>query len=457
MLHALIVEDDTEFVTALSEFVRRENFHVTAVGSIAEARTSIGLDPPSLVLCDLELPDGNGMTLLQELQDKPDVDIVIVSGHATVDSAIEALRRGALDYLTKPLDVARLSAVLAGVSRTRSLRHEVSGLREDLRRLGHFGEMVGTSPAMQKIYDLVSRVAPTDVTVCILGESGTGKELVAQTIHTLSRRRNGPFVAINCGAVPATLIESELFGHERGSFTGATQMRKGHFERASGGTLFLDEITEMPIELQVRLLRVLETRTLTRIGGDESIPIDIRVIAAANRSLESAVREGKLREDLYYRLSVFPMTMPPLRERQDDAVLLAEHFLEQLNEGEGNSKRFSSAALEHIRKNPWRGNVRELKNEVHCAYILSEHQVDFGGQAGQGNSAPAGASTPGRLAGDLESIRVGASVAGVERQLILATLEHCKGDKKRAAEILGISLKTLYNRLNVYASSTRHS
>jgi DNA-binding NtrC family response regulator len=305
--------------------------------------------------------------------------------------------------------------------------------------------MIGASNAMRRVYDLIRRVAPTEVTVCVLGESGTGKELVAETIHQLSRRRYGPFVPINCGAMPASLIESELFGHERGSFTGATQRRKGHFERASGGTLFLDEITEMPIELQVRLLRVLETRTVTRIGGDGALPIDIRVIAAANRSLESSVRQGKLREDLYYRLSVFPIHLPALRDRGDDPVLLAESFLEELNRAMGLSKTFSPAALEHVKKHPWKGNVRELKNEVHRAYILSENEVDLG-------KTPASQAGEPRVGATLESIPLGSSVAEVEKKLILATIEHVKGDKARAASILGISLKTLYNRLNEYAA-----
>jgi DNA-binding NtrC family response regulator len=299
---------------------------------------------------------------------------------------------------------------------------------------------------MRRVYELIRRVAPTEVTVCVLGESGTGKELVAETIHALSRRRYGPFVPINCGAMPANLIESELFGHERGSFTGATQLRKGHFERASGGTLFLDEVTEMPIELQVRLLRVLETRTVTRIGGDGALPIDIRVIAAANRSLEGAVRQGKLREDLYYRLSVFPISLPAVRDRGDDAVLLAEAFLDELNRGMGQAKTFSPAALAHVRGHAWKGNVRELKNEVHRAYILSEDQVELG----RAGAAPAESARP---QATLEPIALGSSVAEVEKKLIFATIEHCSGDKARAAEILGISLKTLYNRLNEYAAS----
>jgi DNA-binding NtrC family response regulator len=440
---ALIIEDDLVFSAALSEVVRRAGFEVTAVDTLAKARRVIESRPPSLVLSDLELPDGSGVSILETTEDRPDIDVVMLSGHATVESAIEALRRGALDYLTKPVDQERLTALLSSIHRNRSNARE-AGAEPGVR--GDFGRMIGASSAMRRVYELIRRVAPTEVTVCVLGESGTGKELVAETIHALSRRRYGPFVPINCGAMPANLIESELFGHERGSFTGATQLRKGHFERASGGTLFLDEVTEMPIELQVRLLRVLETRTVTRIGGDGALPIDIRVIAAANRSLEGAVRQGKLREDLYYRLSVFPISLPAVRERGDDAVLLAEAFLDELNRGMGQAKTFSPSALAHVRGHAWKGNVRELKNEVHRAYILSEDQVELGRPgAAQPDSA--------RPQATLEPIALGSSVADVEKKLIFATIEHCGGDKARAAEILGISLKTLYNRLNEYAAS----
>lgn len=444
---ALVIEDDPVFSAALCEVVRRAGFEVTAVDTLAQARKAIESHPPNLVLSDLELPDGSGVSILETIEDRPDIDVVLLSGRATVDSAIEALRRGALDYLTKPVDQERLMALLSSVYRNRSSArdpHAGPGSR------GDFGRMIGSSSPMRRIFELIRRVAPTEVTVSVLGESGTGKELVAETIHALSRRRYGPFVAINCGAMPASLIESELFGHERGSFTGATQLRKGHFERASGGTLFLDEVTEMPTELQVRLLRVLETRTITRLGGDGALPIDIRVIAAANRSLEGAVRQGRLREDLYYRLSVFPINLPALRDRGDDRIVLAEAFLEELNRSMGQAKTFSAGALAHVKSHPWKGNVRELKNEVHRAYILCESEIEFG------RPAPAGTAFEGpRKPEMLEPIAIGSSVAEVEKKLILATIESVSGDKTRAAEMLGISLKTLYNRLNEYASPPR--
>jgi DNA-binding NtrC family response regulator len=331
-----------------------------------------------------------------------------------------------------------LKAVLANVLRVRSLKEEVGTLRGELRKLGRLGRLIGVSPAVQKVYDLMVKVAPTDATVFISGESGTGKELVAQTIFELSSRRQRPFLPVNRGAIPLTLIESELFGHERGSFTGATQQRRGCFERASGGTLFLDEITEMPIELQVKLLRVLESRSVIRVGGDVPVPVDVRLIAATNRVPLEAVRDGKLREDLYYRINVFPIVLPPVRDREDDAILLATHFLEALNASHGTSKRLSAATHERIRKCPWRGNVRELKNELHRAFIMSERVIEMADLPAGPDPVPIPAE-------------VGSSLEESERKLILSTLEQCSGDKKQAAKLLGISLKTLYNRLHLYS------
>jgi two-component system response regulator AtoC len=364
---------------------------------------------------------------------------------ATLDSAIEALRLGALDYLTKPLDTRRLRAVLANAARVRSLKEQVGTLRGALRRFGRFGRVIGNSPQMQKVYDLVARVAPTDATVFITGESGTGKELVAQAVVELSPRHHRPFVPLDCGAIPPTLIESELFGHERGSFTGATQQRRGHFERASGGTLFLDEITEMPVELQVKLLRVLESGTLTRVGGETHIPVTVRLIAASNRAPKAAIQAGKLREDLFYRLNVFPILLPPLRERGGDVLMLADEFLNGMNEREGTRKRLSAKARERIQAYPWPGNVRELKNELQRGFIMTDAVIDLDHLSPELHPALAATS------GGLPPPEVGGSLEASERQLIEATLERCGGDKKRAAEILGISLKTLYNRLHLYA------
>ena len=447
MLNALLIDDNADFLTGLAEIAKQEGFAVSTAGSLKEARDHLAREAVDIAVVDLVLPDGEGIELLKELKDTPGTDVIIMSGMATVDSAIEALRLGALDYLTKPLDTRRLKAVLANAARVRSLKEEVGSLRGQLRKFGRFGRMIGNSPQMQKVYDLIMRVAPTEATVLITGESGTGKELVAQAIVDLSPRRHRPFIPLDCGAIPPTLIESELFGHERGSFTGATQQRRGHFERASDGTLFLDEITEMPIELQVKLLRVLESGALTRVGGEARIPVAVRLIAASNRPPREAIQASKLREDLYYRLNVFPIVLPPLRERDGDAMLLADQFLEAINISEGTAKRLSAEARERIRTYPWPGNVRELKNELQRAYIMSEDVIELDDLAAGPHPTPAPRS------GAQQPPDVGGSLDNAERQLILATLERCGGDKKRAAEILGISLKTLYNRLHLYAKT----
>lgn len=453
---ALIVEDDRSSLSSLLELVEREGFTASGAANLHEARQALAGETPALVLTDLVLPDGSGLELLEEAGG---AQVVLITGHASVDTAVEALRRGAADYLTKPLNIARLKAILANVARTSALQTEIGALRGELRKLGRFGPLVGNSAAMGRVYDLIAKVAPTDATVCIIGESGTGKEVVAQAVHQLSRRRVEAFVPVNCGAVAATLIESTLFGHEKGSFTGAERQHRGVFEQAAGGTLLLDEVTEMPLELQVRLLRALETGSVTRVGGEEPIALDVRVVVATNRVPEQAVAEGKLREDLWYRLKVFPVELPPLRERAGDVALLAEHFLEALNAEHGTAKRWSAAALEQLAGHAWPGNVRELKNVVHRAYILADHELmaDFLPPA----NSRGGAAPPRRGPAEAESgvvpVQVGNTVAEAERRLIEATLAHCAGNKQRTAEMLGVSLKTLYNRLAAYRGETEHT
>jgi len=458
MPRALLVDDDPASLGALAELIQLEGFATTTATTLAEAQARFEEITPDVILTDLVLPDGTGIDLIDSALSVGAL-VVLITGHASVETAVEALRRGANDYLTKPVDLARLKTILANVSRTRELQAQIGSLRGELRKLGRFGPLVGASPAMGTVYDLITRVAPTDATVCIVGESGTGKEVVAQAIHELSRRRKGPFVPVNCGAVSPTLIESTLFGHDRGSFTGAERMHRGVFEQASEGTLFLDEFTEMPIELQVKLLRVLETGTVTRVGGEKGIDIDVRVIAATNRVPEQAVQEGKLRGDLWYRLNVFPICLPPLRERGGDIDVLLEHFLGELNAGQGTQKRWSAAVRMALRRYGWPGNVRELKNVVHRAYILAEEEIggeclpnDLGGRS-LTNGTVARVPLPmmdGAEMGTTLMVRVGTSVADVEQQLILATLEACSGNKQKTAEVLGVSLKTIYNRLNAY-------
>jgi DNA-binding NtrC family response regulator len=385
------------------------------------------------------------MSLVEET---PSTDVVVITGHSSVDSAVEALRQRAIDYLTKPMDVARLRAVLTNVTRRRELYEEVRDLRAELRQLGRFGPMIGASASMQPVYDAIGRVAPTNATVLIHGDSGTGKELVAETLHRLSRRRKAPFIAINCSAVSPNLIESDLFGHERGSFTGADKLRRGFFERASGGTLFLDEVTEMPQELQAKLLRVLETGNVVRVGGEQELPTDVRVIAATNRVPEEGVASGKLRQDLLYRLSVFRIDLPPLRDRAGDIDILSEHFLAALNRSEGTNKRFSRATLAMLRTYAWPGNVRELKNAVHSAFILADDVIEPAALPPTVREIPVAPEAA--ESGDVLDVRVGLSIAEAERRLTLATLRSCGGKKDMAAKVLGISLKTLYNRLNLY-------
>jgi DNA-binding NtrC family response regulator len=321
--------------------------------------------------------------------------------------------------------------------------------RESVSSQSRFGLLLGTSATMKSLYETIERVAPTNTTVLIVGESGTGKELVARTIHDKSSRRGGPFLALNCGAIPANLIEAELFGHERGSFTGATRLHKGYFERANGGTLFLDEIIEMPIELQVRLLRVLETGRFFRVGGTGEIPTDVRIIAATNRDPRQAIAEGRVREDLVYRLSSFPIRVPALRERDEDSVLLARVFVEELNEEYGTDKVLSEQAEERIRTAVWRGNVRELRNVVQRAFILADDWVEIDDACGL-PATEASRPGPDEFDGTRLTISVGATLAEVERQTILSTLRFCRENKREAAKMLGISLKTLYTRLALY-------
>ncbi|SIT40679.1 Sigma54 specific transcriptional regulator, Fis family [Paraburkholderia ribeironis] len=310
--------------------------------------------------------------------------------------------------------------------------------------LKSYGLLYGSSPVMLDLYEQIERVASTDATALIIGESGTGKELIARTIHEVSSRKDGAFVAVNCGAIPDELIEAELFGHEKGSFTGAVQGRLGYFEYANGGTLFLDEITEMAPVRQVKLLRALETGSFYRVGGNELISGNVRVIAATNRDPAVAVKENGLREDLMYRLAVFPLRAPPLRERENDRELLAQHFLAQLNQQEGTNKSFSKRSLETLRTWSWPGNVRELKNAVYRAFILAEKTVEL--------PHPHLASKVKKAVtqGDAMTVWIGTPLADAQKQIILGTLKYCGGDKRRAAKALGVSLKTLYNRLSAY-------
>ncbi len=452
MGHALIVDDDVDAASMLAALVAGEDFSVATAHSLRDARRQLALQSPDVVLLDLKLPDGSGMALFEDPALVGLSQVVLITGHASLETSIQALRVGAADYLIKPVSLAQLRAILSRVVRPAVLKAELETLEDQWRGSGRFGHLWGRSAAMQRIYHQIARVSGTSVSVLISGESGTGKELVARTVHDLSRRRERPFLAVNCGAISPNLIESEVFGHEKGSFTGADRQHRGFFERAGGGTLFLDEITEMPAELQVKLLRVLETGTYMRVGSTQQLDADVRLVAATNRNLDQAVADGVLREDLLYRLNVFPITLPPLRERLDDVELLAAHVLGEVSQREGHPRRLSSAALAKLVAYRWPGNVRELRNALQRAYVMSDGDTisDEWLPRDLHPAAPARASAP--PDGQTISVPIGSSLADAERQLILATLEHFKQQRERSAAVLGISLKTLYNRLKEYGS-----
>jgi DNA-binding NtrC family response regulator len=406
--------------------------------TLRQAATQLALQQPDWILAAHDLPDGSGLDLLEAVDGDEAPALALMADRPTAEQAIDAFRRGAVDYLIRPIDTRRLRQLLA----SRKPRP-----RSDAPRSAAAPQLLGASPVMQTLRDHIDRVAPTEASVLLLGESGTGKELVAQNIHARSPRHRQPFLPVNCGAISPQLIESEIFGHERGSFTGADRQHKGYFERASGGTLFLDEVIEMPIELQVKLLRVLETGAFMRIGSNQELGTDVRIIAATNRDPEAAIAEGRLRLDLYHRLNVFPLRIPALRERGHDIDILARHFLDEFNAAHGTAKQIPPSALAALCNYHWPGNVRELRNFMQRAYILSDQVLD----------APTLEAGPARCSATALTlaIPVGTSLADVDRKLIFATLELCGGVKKRAADLLGISLKTLYNRLEEYGNDDR--
>ena len=447
MPHALLVDDDADAAETMAMLIASEGFTVATAGTLRDARRQLALQEPDIVLLDLMLPDGSGMELFQDAKSLPNAELVLITGHASLDTSIQAFRLGAADYLVKPMSLKQLQGVLSRVTRPSALKAAAGDLESQLETEGHFGALWGRSAPMRRVYQQIARVAGTAVSVFITGESGSGKEIVARTVHDLSRRRAKPFFAVNCGAISPHLIESEIFGHEKGSFTGADRQHLGFFERTHGGTLFLDEVTEMPLDLQVKLLRVLETGTFMRVGGAQVQEADVRLIAATNRNPMQAVASGKLREDLLYRLNVFPIHLPALRERAEDVPLIARHFLEQIGAREGETKRFAPAVLERLAEHRWTGNVRELRNVVYRAYVMAS------GTTIVDDCLPeAPGATPVSGAAPTLTIRVGTTLAEVERQVTLATLEHHGRHKERTAATLGISLKTLYNRLKEYSS-----
>jgi DNA-binding NtrC family response regulator len=440
----LIVEDDPPTRSGLAELVQAWGFQTDEAPDGEDALRRVTTFRPAIIVSDLVMPRMGGFELLRALKDQlSDITFILLTAQGTVESAVEAIKEGAYDYLTKPVDPQRLQILLQkAVERQETLR-EVRHLRRQLREQGSFGRIVGNSAEIRSVYRVIEQAAPTAASVLIWGESGTGKELIAQTIHELSPRAQFPFVAINCAAIPETLLESEIFGHERGAFTGAHDRRTGVFELAHRGTLFLDEIAEMMPATQVKLLRVLQERTFRRLGGRQEQSVDVRVIAATNMNPSEAVKTGKLREDLYYRLNVFAMELPPLRQRRDDIPLLVQAFLTEFNRVNAkNIRAVDQDAMHLLEHYAWPGNIRELRNVIERATILAE------GDFIEPRHLPPTLVARGEEAIPTLTIAPGTTVDEAERRLILLTLEHTRNNKTRAAEILGISLKTLHNKLN---------
>ena len=440
----LIVEDEPSTRLGLTELVRTWGFITDSAADGEEALQRIAVFRPTIIISDMVMPRMGGLDLLRALKDEGgDLTIVILTAQGTVETAVDAIKEGAYDYLTKPVEPQRLKILLDKIVERQDTLREVKVLRKQLRDHGTFGRMIGSSQQMRKVYQVIEQAAPTSASVLIWGESGTGKELVAQTIHQLSPRAQMPFVPINCAAIPETLLESEIFGHEKGAFTGASDRREGCFELSDRGTLFLDEIAEMTPATQVKLLRVLQERKFRRLGGRQEMSVDVRVIAATNVNPSEAVKSGKLREDLYYRLNVFAMELPPLRHRKEDLPLLVQSFIAEFNQR--NSKNVSAldpAAMRILEQYNWPGNVRELRNVVERAVILSQ------GEFIDAKHLPPLVTDSADVVKPTLSLAPGTTVEEAERRLILMTLEHTHDNKTRAAEILGISLKTLHNKLN---------
>ena len=441
----LIVEDELSARVGLEQLVKSWGFVADSATDGEDALVKVTSFRPAIVISDLVMPRMDGLSLLRALQQQgADVTTLLLTAQGTVETAVEAMKEGAYDYLTKPIDIQRLKILLDKIVERLETMREVKALRRQLRESGTFGSLIGNSPEMRKIYSVVEQASPTSASVLIAGESGTGKELVAQTIHQLSPRAAFPFIAINCAAIPETLLESEIFGHEKGAFTGAADRRQGCFELADRGTLFLDEIGEMTPATQVKLLRVLQERKFRRLGGRAEQTVDVRMIAATNLDPQDAVQKGKLREDLYYRLNVFSFRLPALRDRKEDLPLLVQAFVNEFNNR--NQKAIAGidqTAMRMLEHHNWPGNVRELRNVIERATILSP-----GPFIEMKHLPPTLADDPPMSNRPQVALAPGITVEEAERRLIMMTLAHTGDNKTRAAEILGISLKTLHNKLN---------
>jgi DNA-binding NtrC family response regulator len=452
----LIVEDEPNALMGLAELISGWGYRTeTARDGVEGYEKALAWDP-AIVVTDLKMPRMDGIGLLTKLSEdgsgiNANLAVVVLTAMGSIELAVDAMKLGAYDFLQKPVDATRLRTILANATRQRETEIELEIARRRLRETGILGGLVGSSRPMREIFGLIEQIAPSNVSVLITGESGTGKELVARTLHNLSPRKTRPFVAVNCAAIPESLIESEIFGHEKGAFTGAVEKRAGCFELASGGTLLLDELAEMPIGTQAKLLRVLEERKLRRLGARTEQDVDVRVLAATNRDPEKAVADGQLRADVFYRLNVFHITMPPLRDHLEDLPAMADAMISEMNQK--HNRRVSGVApsmLDRMMSYDWPGNARELRNTMERAVILCPDgaPVDVGHLPptfGRAQSAAALVSDA-----SIVQVRVGSTVDEAEQALIMRTLESMGQNKTRAAEILGVSLKTLHNKLKEY-------
>jgi DNA-binding NtrC family response regulator len=448
----LIVEDEENERSGLAELVQAWGYEAQTANDGVEGLLAVEAWNPGIVITDLRMPRMDGMQLLEHIAAQPQqVAVILLTAQGSVDAAVTAMKSGAFDFIEKPVNPTRLRNILQNASRLRGAERELEASRRKLRDVGVLGALVGPSKRMQEVFRLIEMVAPSTASVLITGESGTGKELVARTIHSLSNRKAKPFVAINCAAIPETLIESEVFGHEKGAFTGALERRVGCFELAEGGTLLLDEIGEMPIGTQAKLLRVLEDRKLRRLGSKAETSVDVRVLAATNKVPEDAVAKGQLRNDLYYRLNVFNIHLPPLRDHKDDLPELVQALLNEMNEKHNRSVGgISDQVTGAFNSYAWPGNVRELRNALERAAIVCDGAIIELRHLPPGF----GQVIPRAPVQEANAVRlgVGTTVDEAERLLILKTLEATNNNKTRAAEILGISLKTLHNKLKEYGA-----
>ena len=443
----LVVDDELNARSALRTILTEEGYDIVEAADGEDGLAKLAELSPDVVLADVRMPKMDGLTLLRKAKAQgSDASFVMMTAFASVEAAVEAMRLGAENYLVKPLDVNAALVFLEKALEKRRLVREAAGLRERVRERYKLEGIVGEAPELQAVYEIVKQAAPTKATVLVLGESGTGKELIAQALHELSQRKDKPFVKVSCAALSEGLLESELFGHERGSFTGALGRKEGRFELADGGTLFLDEIGEISPSVQVKLLRALQTREFERVGGTQTVKVDVRVVAATNRDLAAEVKAGKFREDLYYRLNVVAVTLPPLRRRRGDIPALAAHFIEKYSQAYGkNIKGLTPGMLNAMLGHDWPGNVRELENAIERAVVLCK------GTELTADDLPATLRGPRPVQRDAGGLIPGASMAEIEREAILRTLELQGGSTSRAAELLGISVRKIQYRLKEYA------